>query len=237
MTRDGGILMKHQSWNYKGCELFFNGTDLDGSEVCPPMARPECYVYSGTICCASKCAALQEIAKMLRGHLTVCSNGHQLVSNGLCRKKTPGCLRDPSRNSCSSEVSCQDEKSNQYFEGVTWSVGNCIQCSCRAGKIHCKREISVINSLEEESLTEYCIQNECDVFRFLAKNRGKCKACRWNGTIYYDGDSWKENDIHFFCSTYNQILRAGCCVEQRRVNCVHTSNSGQRDVSVDVMRT
>ena len=48
------------------------------------------------------CSALQEIENMLRGNLTICPDGHQLVSDGLCRKYPLGCLRDPSHKKCTS---------------------------------------------------------------------------------------------------------------------------------------
>lgn len=59
MTKNGGILMKDQTWSYKGCKLYFNGTN-DGKDVCPPMARPVCYVYNGSICCAAECAGIDD---------------------------------------------------------------------------------------------------------------------------------------------------------------------------------
>ena len=59
MTKNGGILMKDQTWSYKGCKLYFNGTN-DGKDICPPMARPVCYVYNGSICCAAECAGIDD---------------------------------------------------------------------------------------------------------------------------------------------------------------------------------
>ncbi|XP_020603383.1 uncharacterized protein LOC110042360 [Orbicella faveolata] len=105
------------------------------------MTRPVCYVYNGAICCASECPGLRQIANQLRGSLTVCPNGPQLVSEAQHCNYSNHCLRDFYIQNCSSEKTCQDEDSNQYFEGATWSVGKCIECRCVQCKIQCSRKL------------------------------------------------------------------------------------------------
>ena len=86
-----------------------------------------------------------------------------------------------------SEVTCRDEDSIQYFEGATWSVGSCIQCSCTQGKIRCKRELLLVSFLQlggqkpavilnEPNFSENCDQFECNVANFMKKNNGVCKG-------------------------------------------------------------
>jgi len=48
---------------------------------------------------------------------------------------------------------------------------------------------------------------------------GVCKACRWKGIVYYDGDRWTENDVAFYCSSSEKKVRPGCYVERNRVKC------------------
>ncbi|KAJ7376737.1 hypothetical protein OS493_032792 [Desmophyllum pertusum] len=108
------------------------------------MSRSACYVYNGVVCCSSECPALEHISKRIRGNLISCSSGRQLVS-ALVQCKLSDCLKDVSIQNCTSEVTCQDEESNQYFEGATWSVGDCLQCSCYNGSINCTRELYVLN--------------------------------------------------------------------------------------------
>ena len=86
-----------------------------------------------------------------------------------------------------SEVTCRDEDSIRYFEGATWSVGSCIQCSCTQGKIRCKRELLLVSFLQlggqkpavilnEPNFSENCDQFECNVANFMKKNNGVCKG-------------------------------------------------------------
>ena len=82
-----------------------------------------------------------------------------------------------------SEVTCQDEDSIQYFEGATWSVGQCMQCSCIRGKINCKRKLILASFLlfthkiqlaSESTFTEHCNQGDCNVANFMKRNHGVC---------------------------------------------------------------
>lgn len=83
----------------------------------------------------------------------------------------------------SPEITCQDEDSNQYFEGATWSVGKCIECSCVQGKIHCSRKLvftsfliftQKIKKASENTFTEDCNQTECNVAIYMTRNNGVC---------------------------------------------------------------
>ncbi len=80
-------------------------------------------------------------------------------------------------------VTCQDEDSTQYFEGATWYVGKCIQCSCIQGKINCSRIVVLLASFllstevasELNMFIEHCNQMDyCNVANFMKKNRGVC---------------------------------------------------------------
>ena len=82
-----------------------------------------------------------------------------------------------------SVVTCQDEDSNQYFEGTTWSVGSCIKCSCAQGKIHCSRTAVLVSFLQlsglvivasDQTFTEYCNQTSCNVASFVKANKEIC---------------------------------------------------------------
>lgn len=44
-------------------------------------------------------------------------------------------------------------------------------------------------------------------------------ACKWNGTLYFDGDNWKESGVTFYCSSSNKTLSPGCYPEGSRVKC------------------
>ncbi len=81
------------------------------------------------------------------------------------------------------EVTCQDEDSVQYFEGATWSVGKCVQCSCIQGRIHCSRKIAMASFLlftpksqigNKITFTEHCNQSDCNVANFKKMNYGVC---------------------------------------------------------------
>ena len=83
----------------------------------------------------------------------------------------------------SPEISCQDEGSNQYFEGATWSVGKCIDCRCAQGTISCSRKIILASFLlftqklqlaNEITFTEDCNQTECNVAKYIKRNKGIC---------------------------------------------------------------
>ncbi|XP_015780085.1 PREDICTED: uncharacterized protein LOC107357960 [Acropora digitifera] len=229
LIKDRGIIYEGQTWKANGCDFYFNGS-LNYQE-CPLMTRPVCYVFNGFVCCASQCPALQQIAGQMRGNLSFCANGRQVASNNSDCKDTSNCVQDINIQNCSSEVTCQDEDGNQYFEGATWSVGSCMQCACISGIIRCSREVSLVKFLEltplenQRSLTvftERCNQPECNVAKYMEKNTGVCHACRWNDKLYYDGDHWKENGVDFFCtrSSYeSHRIRPGCYVESRRVKC------------------
>ena len=81
------------------------------------------------------------------------------------------------------EVTCQDENSIQYFEGATWSVGKCMQCSCKQGVINCSREVVLASFLvfthkiqiaSETTFKEHCNQTDCNVANFVRRNYGVC---------------------------------------------------------------
>ncbi|KAL9982927.1 hypothetical protein ACROYT_G005042 [Oculina patagonica] len=225
--KDNGIYLKDQIWEFAGCDFYFPGA-YEQQNICPPMIRPVCYVYNGAICCASECPGLTQIANQLRGNLTVCLYGRQLASEFSHCRNSNHCLKDFYIKNCSSEVTCQDEDSIQYFDGAKWSVGKCMQCSCSQGKIHCSRKLTMasflvftdkIQFVSDITLTQHCIQGECNVANFMKRNNGVCHACRWNSKLYYDGDHWKENGVDFYCSSSNQKVRPGCYVENGQVTC------------------
>ncbi|KAL9982816.1 hypothetical protein ACROYT_G004923 [Oculina patagonica] len=225
--KDNGIYLKDQTWEFAGCDFYFPGA-YEQQNVCPPMIRPVCYVYNGAICCASECPGLTQIANQLRGNLTVCLYGRQLASEFSHCRNPNHCLKNYNIQNCSSEVTCQDEDSIQYFEGAKWSVGKCMQCRCSQGKIHCSRKLVLASFLvftnniqlaSEITFTEHCDQGECNVANFMKRNNGVCHACRWNSKLYYDGDHWKENGVDFYCSSSDKKFRPGCYVETRRVTC------------------
>ncbi|XP_015753284.1 PREDICTED: kielin/chordin-like protein [Acropora digitifera] len=229
LIKDRGIIFKGQTWKANGCDFYFSGPRR--YPECPVLTRPVCYVFNGFVCCASQCPALQQIAGQMRGNLSFCANGRQVASKNSDCKDTSNCLQNINIQNCSSEVTCQDEDDNQYFEGTTWSVGSCMQCTCISGIIRCSREVSLVKFLELTPLedqpsftvfTEWCNQPECNVAKYMEKNAGVCHACRWNDKIYYDGDDWKENGVDFFCaksSHESHRVRSGCYVESRRVKC------------------
>ncbi|XP_078357682.1 uncharacterized protein LOC144642574 [Oculina patagonica] len=222
-----GIYLKDQTWKSTGCEFYFPGAYVKNGLLCPPMARPVCYVYNGAICCASECPGLKQIADQMRfkEQLELCPNGRQVSKRALCRDSNQ-CLQNFGIQKCSSEVTCQDEDSTQYFEGATWSVGKCVQCSCIQGKINCSRKVVLLASFLSSQVAsgntfiEHCNQTDyCNVANFMKKNRGVCKACRWNSKLYYDGDHWKENGVDFYCSSSKQKVRPGCYVGNNYVTC------------------
>ncbi|KAL9982928.1 hypothetical protein ACROYT_G005043 [Oculina patagonica] len=225
--KEDGIYLKDQTWKFAGCDFYFPGA-YEQQNVCPPMIRPVCYVYNGAICCASECPGLKQIANQLRGSLTFCPIGRQLVSEVSHCRNSSHCLKNFYIQNCSSEVTCQDEDSIQYFEGATWSVGKCMQCSCNKGKIYCSRKIVLASFLlfttktqigSKITFTEHCNQSDCNVATFMKISYGVCHACRWNSRLYYDGDHWKENGVDFYCSSSNQKVRPGCYVENNQVTC------------------
>lgn len=73
-----------------------------------------------------------------------------------------------------SEVTCQDEESNRYFEGTSWSVGDCMKCSCNNGNIKCTRKVSIPSF--NEILTEHCNQTDCRVASFIKETKSACKG-------------------------------------------------------------
>ena len=75
---------------------------------------------------------------------------------------------------CFSEVLCQDEEGNAYFDGATWTVGDCIGCRCDKGIISCSRQIMFITS--DDVKTEHCNQTVCNVATFVKTNKGICKG-------------------------------------------------------------
>ncbi|XP_068709170.1 uncharacterized protein [Montipora foliosa] len=227
LIKDRGIIFEGQTWKYQGCDFYFPGTRLPHS--CPVMTRPVCNVYNGYICCASHCPALQDITDQMRGNVTLCSNGRQVESFSRNCKDASNCSQNLRIQNCVSELTCQDEDGLQYFEGASWSVGACMQCSCKRGSIHCSRKVVLEKFLEliplqnrRKSFTERCNQSECNVARYTEKNADVCHACKWNGKLYYYGDGWKENGVDFFCasgSDESQRVRPGCYVENERVKC------------------
>ena len=85
----------------------------------------------------------------------------------------------------SPEITCQDEDSNQYFEGATWSIGKCIECRCVQGNIHCSRKLvltsfqlftQTIQKASETAFTEDCNQMECNVATYMKENNGICRG-------------------------------------------------------------
>lgn len=93
----------------------------------------------------------------------------------------------------SPEKACQDEASNWYFEGATWSVGKCIECRCVQRKIHCSRKLVLasfqlfdrkIRKDDEITFTEDCNQTElCNVASYLKRNNGICHG-KQNGKTF-----------------------------------------------------
>ncbi|CAH3158048.1 unnamed protein product [Pocillopora meandrina] len=225
LIENAGIAFKGRSWRHGNCSFYFPGV-MDTRDVCPPMSRPICYVYNGNICCAKHCPGLQEIANHIRGNPTLCPNGRQLTSaDSFCRDPN-NCSRNFDLKNCSSDVTCRDEDFNHYFEGSTWRVGDCMQCACNQGKIHCSRKLRLapFSKFGYEDVLKYietdnCNQTECNVAKFMKKKHRVCSACTWNGKLYYDGDRWKENGVDFYCSSASQKGRPGCYVEAGRVNC------------------
>ncbi|XP_068709163.1 uncharacterized protein [Montipora foliosa] len=231
LIKDGGIIFEGQTWKYQGCDFYFPGTS--SLQSCPVMTRPVCNVYNGYICCASHCPALQHITAQMRGNVTLCSNGRQVESFSRNCKDASNCSQNLKIQNCVSELTCQDEDGLQYFEGASWSVGACMQCSCKRGSIHCSRKIVLEKFLEliplqnrhigaQVTFTERCNQSECNVARYTEKNADVCHACKWNGKLHYYGDRWKENGVDFFCasgSDESQRVRPGCYVENKRVKC------------------
>ncbi|XP_068742843.1 uncharacterized protein [Montipora capricornis] len=231
LIKDRGIIFEGQTWKYQGCDFYFPGTRSRHS--CPVMTRPVCNVYNGYICCASHCPALQNITDQMRGNVSLCSNGRQVESFSRNCKDASNCSQNLTIQNCVSELTCQDEDGLQYFEGASWSVGACMQCSCKRGSIHCSRKIVLEKFLEliplqnrrigaQVTFTERCNQSECNVARYTEKNADVCHACKWNGKLYYYGDRWKENGVDFFCasgSNESQRVRPGCYVENEQVKC------------------
>ncbi|XP_068742841.1 uncharacterized protein [Montipora capricornis] len=231
LIKDRGIIFEGQTWKYQGCDFYFPGTRSRHS--CPVMTRPVCNVYNGYICCASHCPALQHITAQMRGNVTLCSNGRQVESIIRNCKDASNCSQNLRIQNCVSELTCQDEDGLQYFEGASWSVGACMQCSCKSGLIQCSRKIVLEKFLEliplqnrridaQVTFTERCNQSECNVARYTEKNADVCHACKWNGKLHYYGDRWKENGVDFFCasgSDESQRVRPGCYVENERVKC------------------
>ena len=84
-----------------------------------------------------------------------------------------------------SEVTCQDEDSNQYFEGATWSVGECMKCSCLVGTIRCSRKVVYVTFLNltpknglasDLNFDEDCSQPKCNVAEYMRTNKGICNG-------------------------------------------------------------
>ncbi|XP_027057143.1 uncharacterized protein LOC113684045 [Pocillopora damicornis] len=219
LIENAGIAFKGQSWRHGNCSFYFPGV-IGTLDVCPPMSRPICYVYNGKICCAKHCPGLQEIANHIRGNPTLCPNGRQLTS------ADSFCSRNFDLKNCSSDVTCRDEDLNHYFEGSTWRVGDCMQCACNQGKIHCLRKLRLVlfskfgyKDVLKYIKTDNCNQRECNVAEFMKKKHRVCSACSWNGKLYYDGDRWKENGVDFYCSSASEKVRPGCYVEAGLVDC------------------
>ncbi|CAH3022119.1 unnamed protein product, partial [Porites evermanni] len=227
LIQNRGIIFEGQTWKFEGCTFYFPG--VRNSEYCPSMTRPVCYVYNGAICCASECSVLQQIGSQMRGNLTYCPSGRQLDSDSSRCRNSSNCSQNLNIDNCLSVVTCQDEDSNQYFEGTKWSVGSCIKCSCAQGKIHCSRTAVLVSFLQlsglvvvasDQTFIEYCNQTSCNVASFVKANKEICYACRWNGKLYYEGDHWKENGVEFYCiSISSQKVRPGCYVENGRIAC------------------
>ncbi|XP_068742842.1 uncharacterized protein [Montipora capricornis] len=168
-----------------------------------------------------------------RAKLTKCaSQGFYIRDSHFCNG-IEECPDGSDETDCANELTCQDEDGLQYFEGASWSVGACMQCSCKSGLIQCSRKIVLEKFLEliplqnrridaQVTFTERCNQSECNVARYTEKNADVCHACKWNGKLHYYGDRWKENGVDFFCasgSDESQRVRPGCYVENERVKC------------------
>lgn len=82
-----------------------------------------------------------------------------------------------------SDVTCRDEDLNHYFEGSTWRVGDCMQCACNQGKIHCSRKLRLVlfskfgyKDVLKYIETDNCNQRECNVAEFMKKKHRVCSG-------------------------------------------------------------
>ncbi|CAH3032747.1 unnamed protein product [Porites lobata] len=204
----------------KTLEVYFPGYYHGIYVIQENCTQPSCKVSQFLRNKKDECKALEEVSKQMRGNLSICPNSHQLVSSDIDNEcKLTYCFRNYSMISCKTAIACQDEELNKYFEGATWSVGTCIQCSCQSGLIKCTRTISVSSSKNFEGrITEHCSQTECNVARYVHENKDKCRACRWNGKVFYGDDHWKDDGVHFYClqNDSHEMTRPGCYLAKRK---------------------
>lgn len=73
-----------------------------------------------------------------------------------------------------SDSMCSDEESNLYFEGVTWSVSDCIKCECSLGLISCTKTMTFLTSTIVH--IEHCNQPNCSVVAFLNSHKRYCQG-------------------------------------------------------------
>ena len=74
---------------------------------------------------------------------------------------------------------CSDEETNCYFDGVTWSVGDCIECRCIKGLISCNKTMTFVTSTTEQRI-EQCSQPNCNIVDFLNSQKQVCKGKQTN---------------------------------------------------------
>ncbi|KAJ7383111.1 hypothetical protein OS493_030641 [Desmophyllum pertusum] len=180
------------------------------------MIAPSCNIYNGAVCCAKKCPVLPQLASEMRWKMTVCPGGLQLsADDDQCVMPSPNCVQG--NDFCDANTTCHDEEANTYFQGATWSVGDCITCNCSKGVISCSRTIKLITSSDKN--IEHCSQPGCNVLAFQKSNKGICKACIWKNQTLRDGHQWTENGVHFFCSSGQQRVKRGCYLDFSEVRC------------------
>ncbi|CAH3125439.1 unnamed protein product [Porites lobata] len=238
-TEGGRIILRDKTWEYQDCKFTFRELRSDRRR-CPEMLGPTCDMYDGAICCAQKCPALAELTSQMRGMPQLCPGGLQaVVSGSTCVTPEPNCLLG--HDFCKTNISCQDENANTYFEGAQWFVPDCITCRCNNGLISCEQRVTFLTS--SDGLVENCTQPKCNVVAFVKTNRGICKgkyiakpllnsenfACRWKNQVLFDGHRWSVNDVDFFCFSGERV-RPGCYLEADKINCTGAFK-GIQDVS------
>ncbi|XP_068746819.1 uncharacterized protein [Montipora capricornis] len=213
-TKGGRLILQGDTWEYQGCRFHFAGPKE--APGCKMMNGPWCQMYNGAVCCAKQCPALPQLANQMRWNVSVCPGGLQLAArNDMCDASHPNCLLE--NNFCNTTFMCSDEETNCYFDGVTWSVGDCIECRCIKGLISCTKTMTFVTSTTEQRI-EQCSQPNCNIVDFLNSQKQVCKACRWKNQTLHDGYSWKENGVDFFCSSHERV-KAGCYLSVDNIRC------------------
>ncbi|CAH3168420.1 unnamed protein product, partial [Porites evermanni] len=211
-TKGGRVILRGKTWKYQDCKFTFR--KLSEIQGCPKMLGPTCDMYDGAICCAQKCQALAELTSQMRGMPQLCPGGlHAVATGGACVTPEPNCLLG--HDFCQTNVSCQDENANTYFEGAQWSVGDCITCRCNNGFISCEQHVTFLTS--SDGLVQNCTQPQCNVVAFVKTNRGICKG-KWKNQVLFDGHRWSVNDVDFFCFSGERV-RPGCYLEADKIHC------------------